>query len=318
MTGADGGEQQRGDSRGGPSGSSKFLARANRSPRIAAAGREHNARTVRRFSLRAGALWAAGPLALLSLSLGLGMAACHRQAPPIAGVPDRSTSTSTSSRSSRTAASSATVRTSARARAALRLDMQASALGDAGVGPSRRRAGQHVEERAGPPHPQHRSEGDDAGAGFAPRARRRREGDAGPLDRTGRRMEAALGVHSARRRRRRRRSRRAAGRGARSIASCSPRSRRRAGSRRPKRRARRWLRRVSLRPDRPAAGCRRDRRVPRRPLRRRLRDASSIACWRRRPTASAWPPTGWTSRATPTRTATRTTACARCGRGATG
>ncbi len=44
---------------------------------------------MRRFSLRAGALWAAGPLALLSLSLGLGIAACHRQAPPIAGVPDR-------------------------------------------------------------------------------------------------------------------------------------------------------------------------------------------------------------------------------------
>ena len=38
--------------------------------------------------------------------------------------------------------------------------------------------------------------------------------------------------------------------------------------------------------------------------------ASSIACWPRRPTASAWPPTGSTSRATPTRTATRTTACA--------
>ena len=46
--------------------------------------------------------------------------------------------------------------------------------------------------------------------------------------------------------------------------------------------------------------------------------ASSIACSPRRPTASAWPPTGSTSRATPTRTATRTTACARCGRGATG
>ena len=45
--------------------------------------------TVRRISLRAGALWGAGTLGLLSLSLGLGVVACHRQAPPIAGVPDR-------------------------------------------------------------------------------------------------------------------------------------------------------------------------------------------------------------------------------------
>ena len=44
---------------------------------------------MRRFSLRAGAFWGAGTLGVLSVSLGLGVAACHRQAPPIAGVPDR-------------------------------------------------------------------------------------------------------------------------------------------------------------------------------------------------------------------------------------
>ena len=52
-------------------------------------GRAHNPGIVPRFSLRAGALWGAGTVGLVSLSLGLGAAACHRQAPPIAGVPDR-------------------------------------------------------------------------------------------------------------------------------------------------------------------------------------------------------------------------------------
>ena len=62
------------------------------------------------------------------------------------------------------------------------------------------------------------------------------------------------------------------------------------------------------------AACRRrsgrGRRLPRRPAPATPTSASSIACSRRRATASAWPPTGWTSRATPIRTATRTTACA--------
>ena len=44
---------------------------------------------MRRFSLRTGALWGAAAVGVVSLSLGLGVAACHRQAPPIAGVPDR-------------------------------------------------------------------------------------------------------------------------------------------------------------------------------------------------------------------------------------
>ena len=95
------------------------------------------------------------------------------------------------------------------------------------------------------------------------------------------------------------------------------RSRRRAGRRRPRRRARPGC-----------AGCRFDLTgLPPTPAeidafladaRPTPTSASSIACWRRPPTASAWPPTGSTSPATPTRTATRTTACARCGRGATG
>ena len=38
---------------------------------------------------RAGGLWAAGVLCAISLSFGLGTGACRRQAPPIAGVPDR-------------------------------------------------------------------------------------------------------------------------------------------------------------------------------------------------------------------------------------
>ena len=45
---------------------------------------------------------------------------------------------------------------------------------------------------------------------------------------------------------------------------------------------------------------------------------SSIVCWPARATASGWRPTGWTSRATPTATASRWIAIDRCGRGATG
>ena len=242
-------------------------------------------------------------------------AAGRRRRSPV--CPIGSTSTSTSSRSCRTAASSATVRTTAQRKGGLRLDVQASALADAGVGPSRRRAGQHVQERAGPPHHQHRPQGDDAGGRLAPHARRGREGDADPLDRAGRRVEAALGVHPARhagaaggrrerlgtRRDRSVRAGRARGEGLEAVAR---------GAARDLAAAR------LLRSD---AACRRLRprstrsspTAPPTPT-----SASSIACWRRRPTASAWPPTGSTSRATPTRTATRTTACARCGRGATG
>ena len=69
---------------------------------------------------------------------------------------------------------------------------------------------------------------------------------------------------------------------------------------------------AGVRPDRPAAVARRDRRVPRRPIARCLRAASSIATWRRRPTASAWRWTGSIWRATPTPTATRTTSSATC------
>ena len=67
----------------------------------------------------------------------------------------------------------------------------------------------------------------------------------------------------------------------------------------------RLLRRVTLRPDRPAAHARRARRLPRRPVRRTPTKKSSTACSPRRATASAWPSTGSTPPATPTRTATR-------------
>ena len=70
----------------------------------------------------------------------------------------------------------------------------------------------------------------------------------------------------------------------------------------------RLLRRVTLRPDRPAADRRRDRRVPERRRRRTRTRRSSTGCSPRRVTASGWPPTGSTSPASPTRTATRWTA----------
>ena len=69
---------------------------------------------------------------------------------------------------------------------------------------------------------------------------------------------------------------------------------------------------------RPAADAGRDRRVRRRSIGERLRARSSIDCWRRRATASAWRSRGSTRRATPTATATRPTASATCGAGATG
>ena len=55
------------------------------------------------------------------------------------------------------------------------------------------------------------------------------------------------------------------------------------------------------------------------PISRQTRtNASSIGCWPRPRTASEWRWSGSTSRATPTRTATKTTGCGRCGRGGTG
>ena len=60
-----------------------------------------------------------------------------------------------------------------------------------------------------------------------------------------------------------------------------------------------------LRPDRPAAHARGTRRIPRRPLRRTPTRKRWTGCSPRRATASAWPSTGSTPLATPTRTATR-------------
>ena len=68
---------------------------------------------------------------------------------------------------------------------------------------------------------------------------------------------------------------------------------------------------AQLRPDRPAADARGGRRVRRRPLAGCLREASSIACWRARTTASAGRSTGSTWRATPTPTASSSTRPAR-------
>ena len=73
-----------------------------------------------------------------------------------------------------------------------------------------------------------------------------------------------------------------------------------------------------VRPHGAASDARRDRRVRRRHI------AGCVRAGRRSPvrdapaTASAWRSTGSTSRATPTRTATRTTGCGTCRRGATG
>ncbi len=59
------------------------------------------------------------------------------------------------------------------------------------------------------------------------------------------------------------------------------------------------IRRVTLRPDRPAAHARGGRGVPGRPVARRLRDGSSTGCWPRPTTASAGRGTGSTWSATP-------------------
>ena len=71
------------------------------------------------------------------------------------------------------------------------------------------------------------------------------------------------------------------------------------------------IRRLYVRPDRPAADARGGRRV-RRPTRRPTPTrSSSIGCSRRRTTASAGPGTGWTSSTSPRRTATTRTASGR-------
>ena len=78
-------------------------------------------------------------------------------------------------------------------------------------------------------------------------------------------------------------------------------------SRSPTPTARTLIRRVDVRPDRPAADAGGDRRVRRRRLAPTPSRRSSIGCWRRRTSASAGAGTGSTSPATPTPTArTRT------------
>ena len=72
------------------------------------------------------------------------------------------------------------------------------------------------------------------------------------------------------------------------------------------------------RPDRPAAGAGGRRGVRQRPGARRLREATSIGCWRRRTGASIAAATGSTPPATPTRTASTSTTTARSGPIATG
>ena len=157
----------------------------------------------------------------------------------------------------------------------------------------------------------------DAGPRVPPHARRAREGDPRALDRAGCRVEAPLGVHPPREARAARgedrglgserdrpvRARDARGEGPAPVAGGGP------GDPRPPR---------DVRPHRAPADARR-RSTPSWPTARRTPTrSSSIACSPRRPTASTWRPSGSTSRATPTRTATRTTACGTCGRGGTG
>ncbi len=71
---------------------------------------------------------------------------------------------------------------------------QGRGLCGAGHGPARSGAGQRPQERTRPPHPQHRSGGDDAAARVAPDPERHREGHAGALDRAGRGVDPALGL----------------------------------------------------------------------------------------------------------------------------
>jgi hypothetical protein len=73
-----------------------------------------------------------------------------------------------------------------------------------------------------------------------------------------------------------------------------------------------------LRPHGPAAHGRGGRRLPRDDEAPGLRARGGSPARLAPRTASAWPPSGSTSPATPTRTATRTTGCATCRRGATG
>ena len=187
----------------------------------------------------------------------------------------------------------------------------------AAVWPSCRRARQHETERAGRPHSEHRPEVHDAGAGVQPLVVRLREGGPRPMGGTGCRLEAALVVDPAEE----------AGRARGQTGNLAARRHRslRAGDARVERpdavarsAARAMAATRHARPHRTTADAGR-RSTPSLPIARRLRTRrSSIACWRRRRTASGWPPNGSMSPATPTRTATRTTACARCGRGATG
>ena len=92
----------------------------------------------------------------------------------------------------------------------------------------------------------------------------------------------------------------------------------RPGSLRPKPSRETLVRRAEPRPRRPAALARGDRRVPRTTRAPAPTRRSSTACWPRRTTASAGRGPGSTSRATPTRTATRRTSAAPPGSTATG
>ncbi len=73
-----------------------------------------------------------------------------------------------------------------------------------------------------------------------------------------------------------------------------------------------------IRSDRSAADAGRGRRVPRRPRRPTRTRSGSMRCCSPRITASGWPCPGSTPPATPTRTASTSTASAACGPGATG
>ena len=274
-------------------------------------GRAHNSRTVRRSRSGPASSGAPAPSVLVSLSLGLGVAACHRQAPPIAGVPDRvdfnfHVKPLLSDRCFKCHGPDDRAR-----KGGLRLDVQDVGAGEAGVGPPRHRAGRarassELVRRIISTDPKVMMPAADShltldevekatlvrwieqGAEWKPHwafipprhARRCRPVSARRL---GTQRDRSL------------RAGRARGEGAEAVARSAARD-----AAAPR----------DARPDRPAADAGGGRRVPRRPRARRLRarrrSPARVAGLRRAHGA----PTGSTSRATPTRTATRTTACA--------